>query len=521
MSSPALVPMFAPDGTLGDVPADRVQDALSRGFKQGVNVISRDGQSGVIPADRLQDAIRQGILPQGATTPRRPLDDRTGIQRFFDSAVIPRQVGTMSDVATALKNIAFPQASPTDPGFGQTLPVVGPIFRAQRETYDQPGAAAKAYGLIPVVGPAGYRAGQQLEKGDYDGAAGSAINIITQMLGFKSTNLASNIGDATQEAGNLTVKAAPAVGNAANIGTLLTSGAEAYKTGQLSPLLAAFLHRRVGALAERATSNFGSVLQKVGAAINPDVPSQFGNPAFSSASIVQDTSSPIVRNAPIRGGSQVVQTFQSSTPEEIAANNQRIQSNIAARQQARTQAQPVQDQASLAQQQPVTAGIGAAPSERTLSGESALRQVLTGQDNANLMRIAKSRGINVTKEGQLKPGVADKLLVEKIINDFSPDELGDVSDKFLQAQRFSHNFGDIGPEAGNTLDVQTYFPNVKLPAAVLKRLNAAISQAKMNQVPQVGNFPAQTIAPATDATNLESLLTKSIAQAKARANGAR
>jgi hypothetical protein len=38
---------------------------------------------------------------------------------------------------------------------------------------------------------------------------------------------------------------------------------------------------------------------------------------------------------------------------------------------------------------------------RTPQGESVLRQVLTGQDNKNLLKIARSRGINVTVEAQL------------------------------------------------------------------------------------------------------------------------
>jgi len=117
------------------------------------------------------------------------------------------------------------------------------------------------------------------------------------------------------------------------------------------------------------------------------------------------------------------------------------------------------------------------PSQSALSGESALRQVLTGQDNGNLMRIAKSRGINVTKEAQLKPGIANPLLVEKIVSDFSPDELDEVGNKFLDNSRFGHNFGDIPPEASNAVDVKTYFPDVKLPAAVEKRLSAILQQA--------------------------------------------
>jgi hypothetical protein len=113
-----------------------------------------------------------------------------------------------------------------------------------------------------------------------------------------------------------------------------------------------------------------------------------------------------------------------------------------------------------------------------IAGESALNQILTAQDNANLLKIAKSRGINVTKEALLKPGTADKLLVKKIIDDFSPEELQDISAQYLENTRFKHNFGDIGPEAWQTLSLQSYFPEMKIPAAQLKRMQEAIQRSK-------------------------------------------
>jgi hypothetical protein len=113
---------------------------------------------------------------------------------------------------------------------------------------------------------------------------------------------------------------------------------------------------------------------------------------------------------------------------------------------------------------------------RTLQGESVLRQVLTGQDNKNLLKIAKSRGINVAKESQLKPGVADNLLINKIIDDYSPEELDEVRSQGLEVSRFRHNFGNIGPEAQQTLAIQTHFPDVKIPQAVTTRTQAAITR---------------------------------------------
>jgi len=125
--------------------------------------------------------------------------------------------------------------------------------------------------------------------------------------------------------------------------------------------------------------------------------------------------------------------------------------------------------------QPVLSAASTVP--RTLSGESALRQLLGGQDNANLLKIAKSRGINVTKESQLKPGVSDPLLINKIVNDFSDDELDNLRSTYLENTRMGkHNFGDIGPEAWKTMSLQTYFPDVKIAGATLKRVGTNIGK---------------------------------------------
>lgn len=113
---------------------------------------------------------------------------------------------------------------------------------------------------------------------------------------------------------------------------------------------------------------------------------------------------------------------------------------------------------------------------RTLQGESVLRQVLTGQDNKNLLKIARSRGINVTAEAQLKPGIADSRIINKIIDDFSPEELDELRSQGVEVSRFQHNFGNVGPEAHQTIGMQTYFPDLKIPQAVMTRTQAAITR---------------------------------------------
>ena len=105
-------------------------------------------------------------------------------ERYAESAGIPAH---LRDVPQMILNIAYPQASTEHPSAGQTIPVIGGAIRAQRELWDQPGTRAKVYGLIPLLGPPGYRMGEQLDKGDFAGALGSMTNIITQLIGMKAS----------------------------------------------------------------------------------------------------------------------------------------------------------------------------------------------------------------------------------------------------------------------------------------------------------------------------------------------
>lgn len=61
----ATVPMLAPDGTSGEIPQDKVQDAIKAGFKQAVEMTSPDGKKGYIPLDRQQDAMKAGFRSSG------------------------------------------------------------------------------------------------------------------------------------------------------------------------------------------------------------------------------------------------------------------------------------------------------------------------------------------------------------------------------------------------------------------------------------------------------------------------
>lgn len=64
--SPTQV-MLSPDRQVGDVPVDRVPDAVKAGFKMGVEMVSPDGTEGVIPVDRAHDAMQNGFTLKAPT----------------------------------------------------------------------------------------------------------------------------------------------------------------------------------------------------------------------------------------------------------------------------------------------------------------------------------------------------------------------------------------------------------------------------------------------------------------------
>jgi hypothetical protein len=71
MSSPAMVPMIAPDGTAGSVPQDQVQAAVAAGGKLSVRILAPDGTAGAVPMDRVHDALNAGGQLMGEP-PRAP-----------------------------------------------------------------------------------------------------------------------------------------------------------------------------------------------------------------------------------------------------------------------------------------------------------------------------------------------------------------------------------------------------------------------------------------------------------------
>lgn len=109
-----------------------------------------------------------------------PNPKSSAFHRFMASAGIPTDQGELS---TAVQGMLSPEESP-DPAHVsplQKIPIVGPMFRAQRELYD----SGHPYGILPVIGPPMAQGDKELKEGNYAGAAGSAVNVLTQLLGLK------------------------------------------------------------------------------------------------------------------------------------------------------------------------------------------------------------------------------------------------------------------------------------------------------------------------------------------------
>jgi hypothetical protein len=157
----ATVPMLAPDGQSGEIPQDKVQDALKAGFKQAVEMTSPDGKTGYIPADRQQDALRVGFKLTAPTPPGmlEPHGDWTDVLRGAAQG-IKQLVSHPFDSVSQVPSIA---ATPTPTIYGSPSAqgqAVGAQNQAVAENANnirQQVQAAKehpAYMAGEIIGPA-------------------------------------------------------------------------------------------------------------------------------------------------------------------------------------------------------------------------------------------------------------------------------------------------------------------------------------------------------------------------------
>lgn len=392
-----MIPMLAPDGTPGDIPQERVSDAVKSGFKLAAELTAPTGEAGLVPVDRVHDAINAGFQLRGAA-PSAPQPD---MQTSF---------------------LGLLQGGPTDVGDS-----TGPV--AQRSL-----ASTKVPRSIQ-----------------------NAPDELGEMIGGAAAlGAAAPVADVAIPAARAFARAHPWISGMAG-SELISKARQIPYVGKFVPPYAEMLPWfQSGGKEPQGTGKVPAMAKEP---LGPPTP----DPALLESQGLSALPNPNARAASETG--EALSTLPRPTAQA-------------------SEGPAPQEQGS---QLPADAGQSI---PRTLSGDSALRQVLTGQNNKNLLAVARSRGINVSAEAQLKPGVADNRIINKIIDDFSPEELDAFRDTYLENTRFRHQFGDVGPEAWQTMSLQQYFPDLKIPQTVINRTQKAVTTAKPKPASDFWTNPA-------------------------------
>lgn len=508
------VPIFAPDGSLGDVPYERMKEAVAAGGKPGVTIKSPDGKLGVIPAERVPDAAKAGATIV-------PLDQQE-----------TQHAGFWHQLWNDVSSIRPSGVSPY-PGMDQGVKSGMAAASAERDQSRKAAGYSNAYRAIaPLAESVGANVSgmeQSAKEGDPEGVLGHAAAVPTVMA---------------------------ATAGLAKGAEAMPAAADALRASPIRPV-AKFAGQALDVFAFNRVSKLYGAYQQMRAEMNPPVypgaplpehPGTFPgapypeNPGTFPGAHLPEVPAPellkassLLRGAksvsdPAAGLAQPVRSqpqypgapYPTATPEQInpsltsPARSLPGQIGKEVVRPPQQTAQPIPARQGLALP-PGPEDVAATPTPgvdntpKTLTGEGALRQSITPLDNATLLKIAKSRGINVTKETQLKAGVANKMLVDKIMDDFSPDELEEIRSQYIENSRFKHAFGDLTPEAWTTMSLQTYFPEVKIPATQLARTKLATAKSP----------PAATALPkATPPDDMTAILQQSVQDALARIRAA-
>lgn len=163
-----MVTMLAPDGTSGDIPADRVAAATQAGFRQAVSMTSPDGTQGYIPIDRRDDAVKAGfkLTPQ---TPAQPAPEGFFHSLASQFGLTPDQIqqGAADEdahpVKTVLKSLLGPGGSVLEGLYNQGKASLSDIKDAVHAAAggNTAQAGVDAVHAVPIVGPGLVKAAQQ------------------------------------------------------------------------------------------------------------------------------------------------------------------------------------------------------------------------------------------------------------------------------------------------------------------------------------------------------------------------
>jgi hypothetical protein len=198
-------PVFAPDGTVREIPVEQIGDALRAGGKQAVMMTDPTGTARWIPSDVVPDALKNGGkigqpsaqdegeqfrpgfaegVSGAAGTPSTP-DELTAAQQgrspmdYLKMAVPGLQVaGMVKDYGQNIYNRgkqAVQEAYDAGQNIGNGQPVIPNLAKAQL------GVAQTGLAAIPFVGEQANKVGEDASQGNYGAALGRGLTTVALM----------------------------------------------------------------------------------------------------------------------------------------------------------------------------------------------------------------------------------------------------------------------------------------------------------------------------------------------------
>ena len=211
MATSPTVPMYAPDGTLGDIPYERMHEALNAGGKMAVNMTAPDGTPGVIPADKVQDAVKAGgkIVPYNLESQPEKQGFVSHVRQSLSQMghAITDQPAPPTSVWEAIKQGASGGTGALPALVGAGKEFAGAIGRGHGIPYSAAAGASSLVGVNPQ------RMEQTAEQGDTAGVLGeAAVPAGTAALGYGASQALKALPNA-QRAGAAFAEVKGAVGN--------------------------------------------------------------------------------------------------------------------------------------------------------------------------------------------------------------------------------------------------------------------------------------------------------------------
>jgi hypothetical protein len=374
-----MVTIFDPQGNKGEIPQDRLLDAVKAGAKPAVTMKAPDGSLGDIPADRMQEAVKAGASVV-------PLQEQENQHPGLWHAIASDAVGFAKSILNAGPEMANGDQMHQDAEYQQKL---------INEGHSAP------YRALMSLTPEGMR--ESAESGDVGGVAGHTVvpvataasplmgpREVAPAMGGLPKAVDNAINHPITKAVSKTVDVATfdRIGKIWNAWKNLPEEIRARGPQFADPGAPLPEHPPTELLQARGLGEGGKagVDPSAGLGKVPVRPVYPGGPlpATPPAEVLNPSIVSPARTLP----GQI-------SPESIRPPAQPIPKRYGLALSGDVEPAPAPEAPAIPSPMSKTPSGETIP--RTFSGESALRQVLTGQDNVNLLKIAKSRGINVAK----------------------------------------------------------------------------------------------------------------------------